>query len=200
MDLLTFTLASLALLATPGPTNTLLFTSGAVAGPRRSLALLGAELAGYMVSINLLIAVVGPLMARHGGLKLALQVACAAYLVVAARSLWVHGAGKADEAVGFGRVFVTTLLNPKGFIFAFAIIPGGPEAGLLARLPWLMALAAIIACAGGSWIYAGAVIRQARAGDAGGALFCRIGAVALMAFAALLSWSAVASALDLYGG
>jgi threonine/homoserine/homoserine lactone efflux protein len=198
MDALAFTVASLALLATPGPTNTLLFTSGAVAGFQRSLALLFAEVLGYLISISMLIAVLGPILASHGGLSLALKAACAGYLVVAARSLWMHSAMNADDAVGFDKVFVTTLLNPKAFIFATAIIPGDPLAGFGMRLPWLAALSLIIVAVGAGWIGAGAAIKRAPGGWLRAQLCRRTAAAALIAFAALLSWSAMASALSLY--
>jgi hypothetical protein len=62
-DPLLFTLAVLAILGTPGPTNTLLATSGAGVGLRRSLVLLPAEACGYLISILLLGLVLGPVVA-----------------------------------------------------------------------------------------------------------------------------------------
>jgi threonine/homoserine/homoserine lactone efflux protein len=194
MEIMTFLLASLVLLATPGPTNTLLFTSGAVAGFRPALPLLLAELLGYLISINLLTAVLVPLLAGHLGIGIALQVACAAYLLYAARCLWANGTrGAGDQAVTFGKVFITTLLNPKAIIFASTIIP--VTTSRVEQLPWLAALSIIIAAVGASWIGAGATVRTGWTGA--GAFVCRLGAVALMAFAALMSWSAMASAFKL---
>ena len=49
-DKFSFIIVALALLATPGPTNTLLATSGAASGFRKSLVLLLGEFLGYMPS------------------------------------------------------------------------------------------------------------------------------------------------------
>jgi hypothetical protein len=59
-DPVLFALAVLAVLGTPGPTNTLLATAGATAGLRRSLALIPAEAAGYTISILTLGLALGP--------------------------------------------------------------------------------------------------------------------------------------------
>jgi len=59
----TFFLGAVAVLATPGPTNTLLATSGAISGFRRSLPLLGGELGGYLLAIVVLLSFIGPIVA-----------------------------------------------------------------------------------------------------------------------------------------
>jgi hypothetical protein len=68
MDSLVFVTATVSLLATPGPTNTLLATSGASAGLRRSAHLLIAELGGYLIAIVLLRSLLGPLYCGRSGL------------------------------------------------------------------------------------------------------------------------------------
>lgn len=50
-DPILFAFAVIAILATPGPTNALLATAGAANGLRRSLPLVPAELAGYLIAI-----------------------------------------------------------------------------------------------------------------------------------------------------
>ena len=60
-----FALAAIALLAVPGPTNTLLAASGAAIGLRPSLRLIPAEISGYLVAIGYLLAVLQPLVASH---------------------------------------------------------------------------------------------------------------------------------------
>ena len=58
-----FALAVLAVLATPGPTNTLMAVAGATLGLRKGLRLIPAEVAGYLTSISLLIFVFQPVVA-----------------------------------------------------------------------------------------------------------------------------------------
>ncbi len=185
-----FTLAALALLATPGPTNTLLATSGAAAGFKRSLHLVIAEITGYMISISALALVIGPLVHASHALDMALRVACGAYLLYAAWRLWREGAAAltSGEPVKFRRVLVATLVNPKGIVFAFVIVPHLSEGAPALAAPYMAALAGLIAIAGGAWIALGAAVRTGAAVDSG--LARRAGALVLCLFAVLVSGSA----------
>jgi threonine/homoserine/homoserine lactone efflux protein len=86
-----FALAVLVVLGTPGPTNTLLATSGATARLRRSLPLIAAEAAGYTVSILTLGLVLGPVVAGAPFLAGVLRMAVGIYLLALAFGLWRRG-------------------------------------------------------------------------------------------------------------
>jgi len=87
-DPIAFLLAAFALLATPGPTNTLLATSGAAAGFLRSLRLVGAESIGYAIAITVLSLVIGPVVNTSPLLGVALRLGCGLFLLYAAWRLW----------------------------------------------------------------------------------------------------------------
>ena len=71
-DPILFFLAVATILATPGPTNTLMATSGATAGIVRSLPLLMAEIAGYLIAILMIRAVLAPLVHAYPAIGIAL--------------------------------------------------------------------------------------------------------------------------------
>ena len=73
-----FAMAVLAVLGTPGPTNTLLATAGATGGLRCSLPLIPAEAAGYTISILTLGLALGPVVAGAPLLAGALRVSVGA--------------------------------------------------------------------------------------------------------------------------
>ena len=185
MDSLTFIAGSLALLAVPGPTNTLLAASGAEVGLRRSANLLAAELAGYLLAILLLRALSEPLLAAYPGVATALQVLVAVYVAYLALRLWRRGAqpDAAGRCVTFSHVLVTTLLNPKAAIFAFVLLPAG--AGLEAILSRLGLLSMLIATAGLGWIMLGTALQRRSGHPAAAGLGYRAGSVILMALAVM---------------
>jgi threonine/homoserine/homoserine lactone efflux protein len=185
MDSLTFIAGSLALLAMPGPTNTLLAASGAEAGLRRSAHLLAAELAGYLLAILLIRALSEPLIAAYPGLAKLLQGLIAAYVAYLALRLWRRGAQPhaPGRCVTFPHVFATTLLNPKAAVFALVLLPAGmgPEA----ILPRLGLLSALIATAGLGWVMLGAALQRRLRNPAAAGLGYRAGSVILLVLAVM---------------
>jgi threonine/homoserine/homoserine lactone efflux protein len=186
---LAFILAVLGLLATPGPTNTLLAASGAAVGLRRSLHLIPAEVSGYLCSILALTLVLGPVAQTWPLFGSALRGSCALWLAYLAWRHWTAATahGVEAQAVPFAKVFVTTLLNPKGLIFAFAIIPHLAEGNVPAALPYLAGLTALIVAVGTSWIGIGAALTAAGARHR---WVQRVSAAVLGVFALVLSGSA----------
>lgn len=186
-DPLLFLLAVLAILGTPGPTNTLLATAGATAGMRLSLPLLGAELSGYLIAILLVRGVLSPVIATWPLAGTVLKVMVAAYVTWIAVRLWVRPTSlTTGRRVTFPMVFVTTLLNPKAIVFALTVIP-------LTHPSLWMYFAAFAVCvlgAGFGWIAVGGVIGAA-AGGTRHHLVQRAAAVVLGAFAGMILASAL---------
>lgn len=184
-DPVLFALAVLALLATPGPTNTLLATAGATSGFFGALRLIPAEGAGYLIAITLLGLVLGPVVAASPALGVALRLTVGIYLLHVAFKLW-RGAGAGQGAepavITPGRIFLTTLLNPKAIVFALGIVPLQAEGGLL----YLAGFATLAAGVAATWIAAGALMGRAAAAGGRPGLVPRIGAAAVSAFAVML--------------
>jgi threonine/homoserine/homoserine lactone efflux protein len=163
-DPVSFALAVLLVLATPGPTNTLLATAAATRGLRNCFLLMPAEIAGYMISIGTLLTVVRPLAQTSSLTGMALRAVCACYLLYLAWTLWggMTGRQQPSKFVGPRHVFVTTLLNPKAVVFAFLIFPepSSPQWVQLRAFGLFIGVCMVV-CAG--WLTLGATIRS-RAG------------------------------------
>jgi threonine/homoserine/homoserine lactone efflux protein len=189
MEALSFSLAVLTLLAVPGPTNTLLAASGAALGWRRSLPLLPAEISGYILSISLLMAVLGPIMAAQPVLAAGLKLAAGGWIAWCGWRMWRQSAqtlAVPAAPVGFRQVFLTTLINPKAVIFALVVFPPMP---LAQQGPTLALFSLITIVVGASWIMLGALLARAVAPR-------RVQAVAALAlglFAVTLSAQAATS-------
>ena len=189
-DPMVFVLAVLAVLATPGPTNTLMAVAGATVGVSRGLKLIPAEVAGYLTSLSLLIFVFQPVVAASPSAAAVLRFGCGAYLAILALTLWRgsrRDAGQANLA-SFQRVFTTTLLNPKSLIFAFQIFPTG---GVRLTLAYLGAFALLCTAAATMWICIGATLRLKTQAFVTGGTIRRITAIVLGLFAILFLATAV---------
>ena len=184
-DPLLFILAVLTVLGTPGPTNTLLATSGGTAGVRRSLPLIPAEAAGYTISILTLGLVLGPAMAASPTLATVLRLAVGTYLLVLAVKLWRRG-GPVEitgTVVTTRQIFITTLLNPKAIVFALAVVPFGAGMPVWPYMAGFLIMLVVVAA---SWIAAGAALGglAGRRGLRG--VVPRVGAAAVACFALLI--------------
>ncbi|WP_426958824.1 LysE family translocator [Muricoccus radiodurans] len=179
-----FILTVLFILGTPGPTNTLLATSGATVGIGRSLPLMIGESAGYLISILAIGLLIGPFIAGVPAVAMALRLMVGAYLFWLAYRLWQRGEVTDANAlpVTTRQVFVTTLLNPKAIIFALGVIP-------FATPSWpayLLGFLAMLVTVAVAWISIGALIGRAAAAAGQARLVPRIGAAAVGTFAVIL--------------
>jgi len=179
-----FVAAVVALLAVPGPTNTLLAASGAMAGVRRSLPLLLGEGAGYTLAISVWLLIHATVAPVVPWLSTAVRLLAAAYLLWCAWRLFRQHApsGPAEGApIGIGRVFVVTLFNPKALIFAVAVFPEAPLSGLVPYGLVFLGLAAVVAI---GWISLGRAMARAGGDLVTPRRVARLAGVVLAAFAA----------------
>jgi threonine/homoserine/homoserine lactone efflux protein len=182
-DPLAFALAIVALLATPGPTNTLLFTAGAMCGAR-SLRLIPAEIGGYLVAILTIGFLVAPVVTEMPTLGALLRLFAVSYLAAMAIRLWRHAPHLATSGrlVQFRHVFITTALNPKALLFAFGIIPlNDPNAHL-----YLMAFCLLTAGSAAAWAGLGTIAARGLLPERGKTVIPRLSATIVLCFAGYL--------------
>lgn len=185
---LLFMLAVVTVLGTPGPTNTLLATSGAITGIRASLSLLAGELAGYLVAITAYRIALEPMLSVWPLSDIALKIGAATYLIWMAARLWFRGPllDRPGTFVSLPNLFVTTLLNPKALIFSAIILPKADPHLFL----YFIAFSASVIAIGLCWIIAGRAIGVA-AGSGYGVLLPRVAATALVGFASVILMSSI---------
>jgi len=180
-----FALTVLAILATPGPTNTLLATAGAASGMRRALLLIPAEAAGHLIAILTLGLLLGPLVAASPALGMALRLAVGLYLLSLAWRLWQDANVRTSantHIITPTRIFTITLLNPKAIIFALGVVPFEAANVWL----YLLSFAVLTAMVALGWIGVGAAMGHMAAASGRARLVPRFSATIVSAFAVML--------------
>jgi threonine/homoserine/homoserine lactone efflux protein len=175
-DPVLFLLSVVTLLCMPGPTNTLLATSAAVAGVRRSLPLLAGELAGYLSAIIVIRVALEPFI-KTDAVQICFKILIALYLAFTAVRLWNASITAALSIVRTRGIFAATLLNPKAFVFAIVVIPHD----VIRVAPYFMAFSACVLTTGFLWLVLGHI-----AGGRFHSLVPRIASVVLGGFASLI--------------
>ncbi|MER9020127.1 hypothetical protein [Mesorhizobium sp. M0195] len=152
MTYITYVFAVLALLATPGPTNTLMGLAGAQKGLRRTLQLLPAEIGGYLTTIMPLTLLGTEIVARWPAIAVLVKGASASWILYLAINLWGTEDGIArDDEVTIRRVYLATMLNPKALIVAIVLLPSPTDQHFLPKLGIFGLLAVTVALSWGGF-------------------------------------------------
>jgi len=189
-----FAVGIVVVLITPGPTNTLLASAGLRQGVRRSVPLVAAELAGYLVAIS----VWGRFLthAAHAlpWLPASLRAAAGLYIAWLAVDMWRAAVALPDstqKANGMRSLFVATLLNPKALLFAGTIFPADAFAHWQAYVVAMLLFACLLVPIALAWIAFGAALGSGRLGWLDPAKIQRGASVVLGVFSLSLAWSAL---------
>ena len=116
----------MTVLLTPGPTNTLLASSGIQVGIQGSLKLIPSEVLGYLTAITIWGFLLQSVSHFVPWLPPLLKLCSAAFIIYLAIKLWLTSTKEIDldqPLITYKSLFVATLLNPKALLFASAVFP-----------------------------------------------------------------------------
>lgn len=144
MTMMELTFALLALLLTPGPTNTLVALAASARGWRGALRLLPYEIAAYLL-VTLPLALLGALALEAAPvLRPAVTLASGLWVMGLAIRMWHPSLQAGAAEVTARHLFITTLLNPKVLIFGLVLLPGPQLALHMVLFVALIALVAVV--------------------------------------------------------
>ncbi|WP_180081571.1 MULTISPECIES: LysE family translocator [unclassified Acinetobacter] len=184
----------ITILLTPGPTNTLLASSGIQVGLRKSFRLIPAEAFGYLISITLWGFLIGKISVHLPLLPTILKLFSAGYILFLALRLW-RTATVSENFIQKGirarELFVATLLNPKALLFASAIFPAiawtNPQYYVAHMLVFLFLIVPIAFF----WTFIGSVLASNKISWLNQANLQRTASLVLVSFSIPLSYSAL---------
>ncbi|MEB6479481.1 LysE family translocator [Acinetobacter vivianii] len=116
----------ITILLTPGPTNTLLASSGIQVGVKHSLKLIPSEVLGYFIAITTWGFLLESVSHLVPWLPPLLKLFSAVFIIYLAVKLWLTSTKEIDlnqPLITSKALFVATLLNPKALLFASAVFP-----------------------------------------------------------------------------
>ncbi|MEB3792889.1 LysE family translocator [Acinetobacter sp. IK40] len=184
----------ITILLTPGPTNTLLASSGIQVGLRQSLLLIPAEAVGYIIAITAWGMLIGKVSATFPLLPTFLKLLSATYIIFLAIKLW----RTANQDVVLNQptirpkeLLCATLLNPKALLFASAIFPAAAWKSQDIYLAHMGTFVALILPIALFWISVGAMLASKKVNWLSQAKLQRTACVVLVSFAIPISYSAL---------
>lgn len=184
------------ILLTPGPTNTLLASSGVQVGLRKSVKLIPAEVLGYVISISAWGMLIGKVSTTLPLLPPILKLLSACYIIYLAIKLW-HTANQEIElnqpTIRTRELFCATLLNPKALLFASAIFPVAAWSDFHIYLIYMMAYLALITPIALFWIFLGSLLASKKVAWLNQTNLQKTASLVLVSFSIPISYSALLS-------
>lgn len=181
-------------LMTPGPTNTLLASSGIQVGVRRSLALIPTEALGYFISITLWGIIIGTVSKQFPIIPTILKLFSAGYILFLALKLW----RTASQEVNFNQptiqakqLFIATLVNPKALLFASAVFPVFVWKSMAAYTAHMLVFLLLIVPIAFFWTYIGAILANNKVSWLNQCNMQKAASLVLISFSVPLSYSAL---------
>jgi len=188
-----FLLSVALILLTPGPTNTLLALAGLGLGMRRALPLLAFELAGYVIAISLWGVLLAPVQLQFPWIASLVKVAGSGYLAWTAIKVWRDARllqTPQQRTITPKVLFVATLLNPKGLLFALVIFPAHAFEALPGYVLAMLSFSCLLVPIGAIWIGIGHALNNKRLTFVSPRKIQQVSAVALGMFSAFIAWAA----------
>jgi len=184
------------ILLTPGPTNTLLASSGVQVGLRKSVKLIPAEVLGYVISISAWGVLIGKVSTTLPLLPPILKLLSACYIIFLAIKLW-HTANQEVElnqpTIRTRELFCATLLNPKALLFASAIFPVAAWSDFHIYFIHMMAYLALITPIALFWIFLGSLLASKKVTWLNQTNLQKTASLVLVSFSIPISYSALLS-------
>jgi len=184
------------ILLTPGPTNTLLASSGVQVGLRKSVKLIPAEVFGYVISISAWGMLIGKVSTTLPLLPPILKLLSACYIIFLAIKLW-HTANQEVElnqpTIRTRELFCATLLNPKALLFASAIFPVVAWSDFHIYLIHMIAYLALITPIALFWIFLGSLLASKKVAWLNQTNLQKTASLVLVSFSIPISYSALLS-------
>lgn len=184
----------ITILLTPGPTNTLLASSGLQVGVKRSFRLIPAEAFGYLLSISFWGLLIGKISVFLPALPSILKLFSAGYILYLAIRLWKTASAVQDlnqASIRARELFVATLLNPKALLFASAIFPAIAWTNPSYYVAHMLAFLFLIVPIAFFWTFIGSMLSSNKVRWLNQCNMQKTASLVLMSFSIPLSYSAL---------
>lgn len=184
------------ILLTPGPTNTLLASSGIQVGIKKSFRLIPAEAFGYLIAISCWGFLIGKVTTHAPLLPIILKLFSAFYIVYIAIKLWRTADlehSLAQPTIRSLELFCATLLNPKALLFASAIFPVSVWKNLDYYVVHMLMFLLLLIPIAFFWTFLGSVLASNRIKWLNQSNMQKTASLVLMSFSIPMSYSAILS-------